>query len=66
MGKVMCPHCGVLFECRRLKHGRLIPTHDYPKPCRAVCPGTHQNPRNPETDKRPLWSEAEAEPATEV
>lgn len=50
----MCPHCGRLFT--QLVKGRLIPTHDHPPPCRAVCPGSGQNPRNSETDRRPLWS----------
>lgn len=48
----MCPHCGELFP----DAAELIPTHDYPKPCRSVCPGSRQHPRNPESDRRPLWS----------
>ncbi len=52
---LMCPHCGELFPQSQLVGGRLIPTHDYPRPCRSVCPGTEQNPRNPETDHRTLW-----------
>jgi hypothetical protein len=51
----MCPHCGEVFK----RHGfsSLIPTHDFPKPCRAVCPGSGQNPRNSLTDNRPLWKD---------
>lgn len=49
----MCPHCGKLFgHCTG-----LIPTHDYPVPCRAVCPGSQQTPRNPLSDMRPLWKD---------
>jgi len=50
----MCPHCGEVFE--GWPNGGLIPFHDYPKPGRAVCPGSQQNPRNPESDGRPLWN----------
>lgn len=46
-----CPHCGELFA--RLGIG-LIPTHDFPKPCRRVCPGSKHLPRDA-SDKRPLW-----------
>lgn len=49
--QVMCPHCGKLFDW-----ASKVPTHDYPPPCRSVCPGSGQLPRNPETDRRPLWS----------
>ena len=50
-----CPHCGWLTE--RLRN-RLIPHH----PVRGyrdgmICPGSNQNPRNAESDKRPTWSE---------
>jgi hypothetical protein len=48
----MCPHCGELVECRN----GLTPYHDYPKPCRAVCPGSEQNPRCSTSDARPLWN----------
>jgi hypothetical protein len=51
----MCPHCGEIFA--RLKSDSLIPTHDFPKPCRSVCPGSGQNPRNADTDRRPLWKD---------
>jgi hypothetical protein len=51
--KIMCPHCGQVFA----SSAPLIPTHDWPKPCRQVCPGSGQIPRNPETDRRPLWKD---------
>lgn len=51
--KMMCPHCGELFRY----NVRLIPTHDFPKPCRMVCPGSGQIPRNSLSDKRPLWKD---------
>lgn len=55
----MCPHCG---EIVRLSEGDwLTATHDWPKPTRQVCPGSQQNPRNPESDGRPLWN-GEANP----
>jgi len=47
----MCPHCGELFSpCD------LIPTHNWPKPTRQVCPGSGQIPRDPISDGRPLWN----------
>lgn len=48
----MCPHCGEIIT---VMNG-LTTYHDYPKPCRAVCPGSKQYPRNPETDGRILWN----------
>lgn len=51
-----CPECGALFTA--LTDG-LIPTHDHPKPCRRVCPGSKQYPRNAESDKRKNWEEEE-------
>lgn len=51
----MCPHCGELFMWKELQMG-LIPRHDFPKPCRSVCPGSKQTPRDPK-DKRPLWKD---------
>ena len=52
--KYMCPHCGELFDAR--VSSTLIPTHDFPRPCRSVCPGSQQSPRSPH-DKRPLWKD---------
>lgn len=48
----MCPHCG---EVVGIKDGLTV-YHDWPKPTRQVCPGSKQNPRNPESDGRPLWN----------
>lgn len=53
---MMCPHCGELFTYAELHERALIPTHDYPRPCRAVCPGSKQHPRNADSDRRPLWN----------
>lgn len=47
-----CPHCGKLFE----DQPGLVPTHDYPVPCRQVCPGSQQYFRL-EIDRRPLWKD---------
>ena len=48
----MCPHCGEEVEVK----DSLTAYHDYPKPCRVVCPGSKQHPRNAESDARPLWN----------
>lgn len=50
--QIMCPHCGKLF----VGLPPQVPTHDYPPPCRSVCPGSGQVPRNPESDARLLWN----------
>lgn len=55
--KLMCPHCGQLFAYESLLYNALIPTHDEVPPLRAVCPGSGQAPRNPNTDRRPLWKD---------
>lgn len=36
----LCPHCGEAFPGRR----DIIPTHDFPRPGRAVCPGSGLEP----------------------
>lgn len=59
MTEYMCPHCGEIFVA--LNSSRLIPTHDFPRPFRAVCPGSGQNPRNPLSDSRPLWKDLPAD-----
>lgn len=46
-----CPHCGAKFS--KLREGK-VPTHDFPPPCRSVCPGSKQEPR--ERDD-PLWKD---------
>ena len=57
--QVKCPHCGELFGYSKTMTAEIcgkIPTHDYPKPCRSVCPGSLQQPRSIE-DRRPLWKD---------
>ncbi len=54
-----CPHCGELFGMLK---GGMIPTHDFPRPCRAVCPGAGNYPRDPD-DERPLWKDSPAQHA---
>lgn len=49
----MCPHCGELVTCG---NDGLTPYHDYPKPARAICPGSQQIPRNAISDRRALWN----------
>ncbi len=44
----MCPHCA-----ERLAPCDLTPVHDWPKPLRQVCPGSHQTPRRL-SGRRPL------------
>lgn len=51
---VKCPHCGREYHIRACRP--LIPTHDFPVPCRSVCPGSGQNPRGL-ADLRPLWKD---------
>lgn len=46
-----CPNCGEEFS--KLNKGK-IPTHDYPRPCRAVCPGAGQHPRRRDAN---LWKD---------
>lgn len=53
-GPLMCPHCGSLGPVD--PETGLVPTHDWPKPMRQVCPGSGQKPRNAESDRRPLWN----------
>ncbi len=52
---MMCPYCGDLVH---LRHGL---TRAHPLSNRApgdpeTCPGSEQNPRNPWSDRRPLWN----------
>ena len=50
-GDSECPHCGEVFS--RLQDN-VIPTHDYPRPCRQVCPGSGESPR---TNGATLWND---------
>lgn len=55
-----CPHCGEQFP--KLKEGK-IPTHDWPRPCRQVCPGSGERPRaNADT---PLYKDNRLPPKTD-
>lgn len=47
----MCPHCGAEVEI----HDSLTEFHNWGF-AQVVCPGSGQNPRNAESDGRPLWS----------
>ncbi len=58
MSMSMCPHCGRRVPSTELIGGRLVPIHAYGL---LYCPGSEQNPRNPETDKRPLWKDEKKE-----
>ena len=51
-GELKCPHCGWTYPFR----SGLVPTHDWPKPCRQVCPGKGQTPRGM-ADRRLLWKD---------
>lgn len=51
---MMCPHCGELFDLKEPDY--LIPYHDHLKPLRVLCPGSKQNPRCAESDRRLLWN----------
>jgi hypothetical protein len=55
----MCPHCGKVFD--PVKGDGSIPSHSWPEPLRQVCPGSGQHPRNPLTDRRPLWKDLPAD-----
>ncbi len=53
----MCPHCGWKFDAAQCKG--LVPPHMWergPKDC-IRCPGSEQAPRNPDSDRRPLWKD---------
>lgn len=54
----MCPHCGWRFDAL-LAHSNnsLVPAHEYPLGSRQSCQGSNQTPRNPDSDRRPLWKD---------
>ncbi len=61
-GEAMCPHCGRRFsyaECWESGIFGTILEHAYPAtPVGGrLCPGSLQGPRNPESDRRPLWKD---------
>jgi hypothetical protein len=51
----MRPHCGMRYPPRP----GLVPEHSAAlgNSASCPCPGSGQNPRNPETDRRPLWKD---------
>jgi hypothetical protein len=58
---LMCPYCGLTYLRSEIPwHLRsvnnLVPEHFHPSPPDR-CPGSWQNPRNAETDRRPLWKD---------
>lgn len=46
----ICSHCKDSFQLK----GGLIPTHDFPKPCRSVCPGSKGLPEGSKDAKCPV------------
>ena len=58
----MCPHCGWRFDVRLShKNNDLVPAHYYPAYSVLLCPGNNQGPRNPDSDRRPLWKDLQPE-----
>lgn len=50
MTDLMCPHCGWRYTMGQFDAADgLVPDHH------AACPGSKQHPRNPDSDRRPLW-----------
>ncbi|MGE0605516.1 MAG: hypothetical protein AB7O62_00210 [Pirellulales bacterium] len=56
MNGMICPHCGEAFAKTKVLK---IPTHDFPKPCRSVCPGSGQKPKL--RLSTPLWKDDPAQ-----
>ena len=57
----MCPHCGLAYDPAEVPwHLRsvsgLVPEHFAAETGPERCPGSWQGPRNPESDRRPLWN----------
>ncbi len=48
----MCPYCGWQYN-----GAGLVPHHTYGPFDAQDCPGVGQGPRNPESDRRPLWKD---------
>ncbi len=63
MSDLSCPWCGWRFPAGRKAETGLVPVHmllpEESGRLAAVeeCPGSNQNPRNPESDLRPLWKD---------
>ena len=57
----MCPHCGWRFDVLLAhENNDLVPNHFYPVHG-ILCPGNNQGPRNPDSDRRPLWKDLQPE-----
>lgn len=41
-GRGTCAHCGYTLD---LRADGLVATHDWPRPCRQVCPGSGKEPK---------------------
>lgn len=54
--RIICPHCGM--EPKWLEHFSLVPEHSF---AGRRCEGSHQVPRNSESDRRPLWKDDNGE-----
>jgi len=52
-----CPHCGWIYKRLGTENLNLVPPHKYGA---ALCPGSEQAARNPESDRRLLWKDLEA------
>lgn len=59
--KAQCRNCGAEFS--KLKDGK-IPTHDFPPPCRSVCRGSGQAPKDDEST--PLWKDDASQEAKDT
>jgi hypothetical protein len=55
VSNMICPHCGKIVK---LNEGGLTPSHyeHLYETIREVCPGSFQNPRCAESDRRLLWN----------
>jgi hypothetical protein len=52
----MCPHCGWKYPLYQARNSKVPPHASIAN--EPYCPGTGQNPRNPESDMRPLWGDS--------
>lgn len=43
-----CSHCGWKYTPVNDEQTIKVPTHDWPVPCRQVCPGTGRLPQYPD------------------
>ena len=65
MSLLKCPCCGWNYDPDEYASAyaprELVPHHAHPYPGGSWCPGSDQHPRNPETDRRPLWKDLPSE-----